>query len=46
VLDLKLARSFQTVLDQETHLVPEQVLAESILNFLATVHFLTINRED
>jgi hypothetical protein len=46
VPDLKLARSFRTALDQETHLVPERVLADRNLNLHEVAHLLAINRDD
>jgi len=44
VPDLELARSFHTALDQETHLVPERVLADRNLNLSKVAHLLAINR--
>jgi hypothetical protein len=46
VLDLKLARRFRTALYQETHLVPERVLADHSLNLCEGAHLMTINGED
>ena len=44
--NFKLARSFRTALDQETHLVPERVLSDRNLNLVEIAHALVINRED
>jgi hypothetical protein len=46
VPDLKFARRFRTALYQETHLVPERVLADRSLYPFTVSHLLTINGED
>jgi hypothetical protein len=46
VPDLKIARSFRTALDQDTHLVPERVFADRNLNLREVAHLLAINRKD
>ena len=41
--DEELARRFRTALYQESHLVPERVFAERILNLLATAQRIIWN---